>query len=402
MPGHTHFNSTPHSYLLTATAGLLLVITGCGSRNEPRRVDIEGVEYVYNQIHPLHGTPLPQPRAVQSFLLIEGGSENVPSWSAIKDVRASPGGGLAVVDMHLTDVTWFDRRGAAVVSMDLGVHPLRLTSPVGAALRDSGGGVCVDMALRKVISFDREGLLLGSFNFDFGLPVDIDLGIDDDIYLLTTSRPDLGEELLWQVRKYGMHGTALSIAGSDSLFIAQCPAEEAPDIPAVSLSTGSDGHVYISGLDYLIFQINPDGKKRVITRPTIESRIPDYELERRRRLMQRRIRSQQQEVAITEELAIIRVLALDGGGVLAQTTEWHPALLDENVNSSINIVLLDEFSDDGSFLVRHAIELPLPRTVIHLTDVDGRFICGYGVPSVGEAPVSVFSFQLPESDPIRR
>jgi len=91
--------------------------------------------------------------------------------------------------------------------------------------------------------------------------------------------------------------------------------------------------------------------------------------------------------------------------VLVQTNEWHPVLLDEALNSEVNILLLDRFSEDGTFVRRYALELPLPRMEIHLSDADSGFIYGYAVPSAGDGPTTAFSFTLPEKTsafPVRK
>ena|GEM_PF-1743840 len=395
MPGYTRLDHLPPRLLILLLCTVLLPVS-CSRENEPRRVDIEGVEYVYNSVHPREGDPLPQPQSASSVLLLEGGSGEVPAWSAVRDVRAVPGGGMAVIDMHHTEICWFDRQGNSVVSMDLSLSPLRLTSPVAAAFFEEGGGVSVDMALRRAVVFDSEGVLLNAFEFSGGLPMDLELGNDSDIYILTCSRPFGAGEQIWQIRRYDLSGTPAAIAGADSLFLGVCEAEGTPYSLLTSLSVGPQGTLYASGLDYLIHQILPDGARRVITRPTIESRVPDYVLEQRRRMMQRRVRSQREEVPITEEVKIVQALALDDGGVLVQTSEWHPLLLDETLNSEVTIMLLDRFSEDGTFMHRYAVEMQLPRTEIRLTDSDGGFIYGFAVPSAGDGPTTAFSFSLPE------
>jgi hypothetical protein len=396
MHGYIRLYPSPAWCLKASACIALLLLAACGRDSGPRREEVNGVEHVYNRAHPLEGAPLPQPQEAQSLLLLQEGSEEVPAWSAVRDVRAVPGGGMAVIDMHRTEVNWFDRQGNTVVSMDLSRPPMRLTSPVAAAFFEDGGGVSIDMALRRAVAFDSEGMLLYAFDFNGGLPMDMDLGTEGDLYILTCSRPFIGGEQVWQVRRYDMAGSPMSIAGSDSLYLGKSPAEGTPYTLLTSLSVGPDGTLYASGLDYTIHQVLPDGKRRVITRPTIESRVPDYVLEQRRRLMQRRIRSQQLEVPITEEVTIVQLLALDDGGVLVQTNEWHPTLLDEAINSQVNILLLDRFSKDGTFIRRYAVELSLPRTEIHLTDAGDGFIYGYAVPSAGEGPTTAFSFSLPE------
>ncbi len=402
MHGHYryyHLQTSPARDVLilvsTAIPVALLLLAGCSRDYSPKREDINGIEYVRNRTHPLEGDPLPQPEQPSSLLLLQGGSGGIPAWSAVRDVRAAPDSGWAVIDMHHQEVSWFDRWGNIEVSMDLSRPPLGLTSPVAAAFFETGGGVSIDMALRRVVTFNAEGALLAAFDVGGGLPMDLDLGSQGDLYILTISHPSGGREQVTQVRRYDMAGSPRAISGNDSLLLERRTSGDVTYPIPMSLSVGSRGTLYASGLNYTIHQVLPGGGRRVITRSTIGSRIPDYVVEQRRSLMQLRVESQQREVSLVEDVALVQLVALSDGGVLVQTNEWHPALLDDALNSQVNILLLDQFSEDGSYVRRHAVELPLPRTVVHLTDEDDGFIYGFAVPSTGSGPTTVFRFNLP-------
>ena len=374
---------------------LLLLLTACGGGGAPRREVIDGVEHVRNRARPVDGITLPAPQPADSLLMLAGGSEGRPRWSAIRDVRITPAGGLAVLDMHRIDVTWFNASGNLLATMDLALPGLGLTSPIAIAFNREGDGACVDMALRRALSFKADGTQLAAFPISEGLPMDLDLGFRGDLYVLTSSHPDEGREHLLQVRRYGIGGAPLSIAGNDSLLLEQMRTSEQESPPPMSISVNPHNTFYAAGRDYTIHQVLADGHQRLITRPTIESRIPDAVLEQRRSLMSRRISSQQQDVPIMETVAIVQVIGLDRGGVLVQTNEWHPSMLDDEICASCTILLFDEFSAEGVFQHRYAVEIPVPLLEVVITDEADGHLCGFGVPSHGEGPMQVLRFRLP-------
>jgi hypothetical protein len=301
-----------------------------------------------------------------------------------------------VLDMHRTEVAWFDGAGHLMYTMDLSLPGLGLTSPIALAFNDPGDGACVDMALRRALTFSAEGARLAFFRIDVGLPMDLELGIRGDLYVLTLSHPDEGREQLLQVRRFGAGGAPLTIADRDSLLIEHVSTADHPDTAPMSISVNPLNTLYAAGRDYVIHQVMTDGRQRVLTRPVIESRIPDAILDHRRSLMSRRIAGQQREVPLTETVAIVQLVALDQGGVLVQTNEWHPSMLDDEVGSQSTILLLDRFTADGTFDRRYAVELPVPFLDVRLTDVAGGFLCGYAVPMTEEDPFRVLRFRLPE------
>ncbi len=128
----------------------------------------------------------------------------------------------------------------------------------------------------------------------------------------------------------------------------------------------------------------------------IESRIPDLILDQRRSLMSRRVAGQQRDVPLLETVAIVQLVALDRGGVLVQTNEWHPSMLDDETGSRSTILLLDRFSGEGTFDHRYAVVLPVPFLDVRITDEAGGYLCGYGVPITGEGSLQVLRFRLPE------
>lgn len=379
--------------LLPAILSLILLLTACGDGGSPRREERDGIEHVRNRSRPADGNPMPAPRPAIDLIKLEGGTGNYPAWSAIRDVRAVQGVGWAAVDMHRTEVIWFDETGNLLATMDLSLPGLGLTSPIAVAFNDTGG-VCVDMALRRALSFTADGTRLSSFQIDSGLPMDLDIGLRGDLYVLTSSHPNDGREHLLQVRRYGAGGAPLHIAGSDSLLIEHLAGGDMDKPAPMSISMSPRNTLYAAGRDYVVHQVLADGSQRVITRPTIESRIPDAVLAQRRYFMRRRVSSQQHEVPIMETLAIVQVIALDSGGVLVQTNEWHPSMLDEEVCTRCTILLLDQFSEDGVFERRHAVELPTPHMLIQITDEAAGYLFGYAVPAAGEGPTCIFRFRL--------
>ncbi len=373
---------------------LVLLVTGCDDNSNPRREEIDGIEYVKNRARPADGNPLPVPAPPVDLIMLEGGTGDYPAWSAIRDVRAIEGIGWAAVDMHRTEVVWFDDTGNLLATMDLSLPGLGLTSPIAVAFSGTGEGVCVDMALRRALTFSADGTRLSSFQIDHGLPMDLDIGLRGDIYVLISSHPNDGREHLLQVRRFGAGGAPLKIAGSDSLLIEHL-ATAAPGASApMSISISPRNTLFAAGRDYVIHQVLTDGNHRVITRPTIESRIPDPIIEQRRSLMRQRVSSQQRQVTIMEPLAIVQVIALDRGGVLVQTNEWHPSMLDEEISARSTILLFDQFSEDGVFQRRHAVELPMPHMLIQITDEADGYLYGYAVPATGDGQTCIFRFNL--------
>ncbi|MFC1559284.1 hypothetical protein ACFL39_01705 [Gemmatimonadota bacterium] len=373
---------------------LVLLVTGCDDTSNPRREEIDGVEYVRNRSRPADGDPIPAPTPPDDLLILEGGTGDYPAWSAIRDVRAVEGIGWAAVDMHRTEIIWFDDTGYLLATMDLSLPGLDLISPVAMAFTRTGEGVYVDMALRKALTFTADGIRRSSFQIDDGLPMDIGIGLRGDIYVLTSSHPNDGREHLIQVRRFGAGGAPLKIAGIDSLLIEHHAIEDLGTTGPMSISVSPWNTLYAAGRNYVIHQVLPDGEHRVITRPTIESRIPDPIVEQRRRLMSQRVSSQQRQVTIMETLEIIQVIALDSGGFLVQTNEWHPAMLDEEISARSTILLLDRFSEEGVFERRYAVELPNPYMLIQITDEAEGYLYGYAVPAVGDGPTCVFRFYL--------
>ncbi|MFC1627899.1 hypothetical protein ACFL3H_02150 [Gemmatimonadota bacterium] len=373
---------------------IILLVTGCDDNVNPRREEIDGIEYVRNRSRPADGNPLPAPAPPLDLIMVEGSTGDFPSWSAIRDVRAVEGIGWAVVDMHRTEVIWFDNTGGLLATMDLSQSGLDLTSPVAMAFTITGEGVCVDMALRRALTFSADGARLSSFQIDDGLPMDLDIGPRGDIYVLTSSHPDDGREHLLQVRRFGAGGAPLKIAGNDSLLIEHHTITDPGASSPMSISVSPQNTLYTAGRDYMIHQVLTDGTHRVITRPTIESRIPDPVIEQQRSLMRQRVSSQQRQVTIMETLAIVQVIALDSGGVLVQTNEWHPSMLDAEISSRSTILLLDQFSEDGVFQRRHAVELPTPHMLVHITDETEGYLYGYAVPATGGGQTSIFRFHL--------
>ncbi len=346
---------------LAAVLSLLFLLNSCGDGGEPVREEIDGIEYVKNRIRPADGTTLPEPRPAEGLLMLEGGSEGRPGWSSIRDVRLRPDGSLIVLDTHRTEVTWFDNEGHLLVIMDLSLSGLGLTSPVALAFNDAGDGSCVDMALRRALSFSAEGARLASFRIGAGLPMDLDLGIRGDLYILTLSHPDEGREHLLQVRRYGVGGAPLTIADRDSLLIEHISTANQPTTAPMSISVNPLNTLYAAGRGYVIHQAG-----------------------------------QRRDVLLTETVAIVQLVALDRGGVLVQTNEWHPSMLDNEIGSRNTTLLLDQFSRDGTFDRRYAVVLPTPYLDVRITDEAGGFLCGYGVPMTGEGPLRVLRFRLPE------
>ncbi len=373
----------------------LFIVAACGRTEGPRREQIDGIEFVRNLARPLEGEPLPDPREPPALLIVTGGRDDAPAWTAVRDVRAASDSLWAVTDMHLAEVTWFNNRGGPVVSMDLSRPPMGLTSPVASAFDTGGTGTTVDMGLRRVIRFDGDGNLLASFEVRAGLPGDLDIGTAGEVYVLTSARPFGAQEQIIQVRVYSAGGTQLQVAGEDSLGLAHLNIAEIDHPLPVSMTVGPKGVLYAAASGYRVHQVLPDGSRRVIIRAPTSSRVPGYVLDLRRLRMQRRVPAQQSEVLLTEETEIVHIVAVDEGGVIVQTNEWHPALLAELVAEEVGVVLLDRFSQDGTLLHRYAVELPFPRSTIHITDEAGGYLYGYAVPTAGSGPVSAFRFGLP-------
>lgn len=379
-----------------AAAVLLLFLSllqACGS--SPERETVDGVEYVRNASRPAEGEALPLPLTPEDLITITGGRNGAPLWSAVRDVRAGPDGSWIVTDMHLAEIAWFgpDGRPGSVLALDQ--PPMALTSPVAAALTERGEGIVVDMALRRLVVFDTEGRLLSDFRVEGGLPVDLEVSEGGIAYVLTSARPFGGREQITQVKAFSLTGDRVSIAGGDSLLLEHRGFTDIDHPIPTTISLGRDGVLYAAAMDYTIHQLLPDGRTRIIQRARTSSRVPDYVLEQRRRQMERRVTTQRTEVPLTEETEVAHIVALDEGGLIVQTNEWHPDLLDPSVNEEKSILLLDRFSGDGTLLRRYAIGLPLPRMTFQITDAREGYLYGFAVPFARDGSTVVFRFRIP-------
>ncbi len=377
--------------LVCLGAGLL---AACGAERAPRREEIDGVEYVHNHVRPLDGDPLPAPGPARDLLVLEAGSNDIPPFTAIRDVQAGPHRTWAALDLHRNEIAWFDPDGLITLRMDLSDPTLGLTSPVGLALLRSGG-LCIDMALRRAVIFSNAGELEGTVDLEPGIPLDIGLGTRSDFFVLTSLRSPDGQEELTRVRRFDFSGRSHPIAGADSLLLDRRRTAGIRTPLPISLAVADDGTLWAAALDYTLHQVLPDGRHRVVTRSPRENRVPDWLLEERRRLMRFRVSTQRQNVPIVEPTRIHALLALDDTGCLVQTTDWHPELLDRRYAGRQSVLLLDRFDPDGAYLYRYAVELPLPQMEITLTDAADGLIYGYAEPLHGERAVAVFRFALP-------
>ena len=381
----------PRSAILFILA--IASVASCGAPRTPQREEVDGVEYVRNHARPLQGDPLPAPEPPEELLILEGGRDNTPTFSAVRDVRGGVRDSWGALDVHRNEIAWFDREGGLTIRMDLSAPALGLTSPVGLVLRRQGG-ICIDMALRRAVLFSLTGEPEGTIGLEPGIPLDVVLNGRDDLYILSSLRTDDGQEQLTRVKRYDLTGRVRPLAGADSLLLDRRRIEEISVPLPTCLALSEDGTLWAAALDYTIHQIQPGGEHRVITRTPRESRVPDWLLEERRRLMRFRVSTQRQNVTLMEDTRIHALIGLEDD-CLVQTTEWHPELLDGRYNRHQSILLLDRFDADGNFQERYALELPLPQAEITLTDaVDGQ-IYGYAVPAIGEGPISILRFSLP-------
>jgi hypothetical protein len=250
------------------------------------------------------------------------------------------------------------------------------------------------MALRRLFVLDPDGRLLSESSLAGGLPLDLEVTAENVAYVLTSARLFGGREQTTQVRAYSLTGQPLAIAGGDSLLLEHLGMADI-DHPIPTSISSRDGVLFAAGMDYTIHQLLPNGSQRIISRSHTSSRVPDYVLEQRRLQMQRRVASQRVDVPLTEQTEIAHVVALEGGGMVVQTNEWHPDLLDPIVNEDRGIVLLDLFSHDGVLARRLAIELPLPRMTFRLTDARDGSLYGFAIPFARDDATVVFRFRLP-------
>lgn len=387
-PEHT-FTSRVLPLLLVA----LCLTAACGGGG-PVRETVDGVEYVRNPARPISGDPLPDPITPADLLVLTAGEGNVPGWTAVRDVRAVGDTLWAVTDMHLGEIALLDHAGNLLSALDLTVAPLAMTSPIAGMFTPAGRVVAADMALRRVVVADGEGRLLAQFPVEGGLPVDLEVEGDSACYVLLSEYPLGGREQITQIRCFSLTGMEIPLAGQDSLLVEYRSFPDARSSLPLSLSLAPEGQLYAAGLDYTVIQLSREGTKRVISRQVTSSRLPDYVLELRRNRMAQRPGAQQATVPLTETAGIAHLVALDGGGFAVQTNEWHPVLLDEASADSVAIVMLDLYATDGTFLERHAVELPLPRRTVHLTDESSGLYFGYAVPMDGDGPLAVIRFRI--------
>ena len=71
------------------------------------------------------------------------------------------------------------------------------------------------------------------------------------------------------------------------------------------------------------------------------------------------------------------------------------AMLDDEICASCTILLCDEFSAEGVFQHRYAVEIPVPLLEVVITDAADGHLCRFGVPSHREGPIQVLRFRLP-------
>ncbi|MFO7769708.1 MAG: hypothetical protein R6W82_12235 [bacterium] len=378
----------PPLSLLLASAVLL---ASCGDR--PRREEVDGVEYVHNPSAPAEGEVFPEPVPPVDLQVVTSDEGGAPPWTAVREVRAWPGGGWAVLDMHRAEITFLDEEGETVSLLDLSSPPLGLVSPMAFAVDDSSAAVA-DMALRRVVRFTPGGEFLTAFEVAGGLPADLAGMPGGEWNVLTVARPFAGREQITQVRRYAPDGAPLRVAGQDSLLLEHRGFAEIVRPLPLTLDAGPGGTLYAAGLEYQILQVLPGGERRVLIRPPLVTRVPGYVMEQRRDLMSRRVPAQQRSVPVTEETEVARLTALDDGDLLVQSTDWHPALLDDGYAGRYQVLLLDLFQQDGRWMRRHALRLPLPATTVTLTDAADGWVYGWSKPFSGDRGISVFRFRV--------